>query len=189
MPPRPTYILMLGPSGSGKGTVAKALSERFNLPHCSTGDMLRELAKLNSSQAAMAREILEKGKFATARPMYALVAKALKRHPDGLILDGFPRKVIQGHWLFTKRLPAHATIIALLVDAPDAVVTDRMLNHRRRADDTPEKIAKRLAEYAKYKQPLLDYLEARQWLLRVNGNQAPERVIQDAIHIVFEALY
>lgn len=170
-----TYILMLGNSGSGKGTVSKRIAEHFGLPRISTGDILRDLAVSTHPRAAMAKQVLDEGKYATAKLMYPLVRAELRRHPTGLILDGFPRKYPQAKWLMERQLPHNATIIALLLDVPEDVVRQRMLA-RGRGDDTAANINSRLANYARESGMLNAYFGELGMLYVVNGNQPPEQV-------------
>lgn len=86
-------LIFLGPPGAGKGTQAKVVSERFNIPHISTGDILREAVRTNSPVGWQAKSYMEKGELVPDEIVTKIVVERLKM-PDtsnGFILDGFPR--------------------------------------------------------------------------------------------------
>jgi len=95
------YIVLLGPPGAGKGTQAKKLAQRLNLPHISTGDILRQNVKDGTQLGKQAKGIMDKGLLVPDD----LVAKMLDErfnNPDiknGFILDGYPRTLPQASTL------------------------------------------------------------------------------------------
>lgn len=110
-------VIMLGAPGAGKGTQAKLMSERYGIPHISTGDILRDNVSRGSELGKKARAIMESGGLVSDELVCDMVAERLSR-PDcdrGFILDGFPRTMVQVEWLDRllpsrtfggKRLPA-----------------------------------------------------------------------------------
>lgn len=98
-PPGP--VLLLGVPGAGKGTQARRLSSRFDVPHISTGDMFRDLAGDASPLGRRMREYMQGGGLVPDDLVCELVAERLNQ-PDcqrGFILDGFPRTIPQAEWL------------------------------------------------------------------------------------------
>lgn len=94
-------IVLLGPPGAGKGTQAKRITEHYRIPQVSTGDLLREHVKQESSLGVQVREVLAKGELVSDNLVCDIVAWRL-REPDaqrGFILDGFPRTATQAVWL------------------------------------------------------------------------------------------
>jgi len=92
---------MLGPPGSGKGTQAKRLTERFGIPQISTGDILREAVKEGTPLGKEAKRYMDEGKLVPDEVVVGIVRERLKE-PDcekGFILDGFPRTVAQAEAL------------------------------------------------------------------------------------------
>ncbi|MDD3345118.1 MAG: adenylate kinase [Candidatus Omnitrophica bacterium] len=95
------YLVLLGPPGAGKGTQAKRLAEKLNLPHISTGDILRQNVKNDTALGREAKGIMDKGLLVPD----ALVAGMLDErfnNPDiknGFILDGYPRTLPQAETL------------------------------------------------------------------------------------------
>ncbi len=93
----PTYIVLLGPPGVGKGTQAEILAEKTSLPHVSSGDLFRENIKGNTALGKQAKSYMDKGELVPDDVTIAMVKDRLAR-PDcsaGAILDGFPRTTPQ----------------------------------------------------------------------------------------------
>jgi len=122
----PTYIVLLGPPGVGKGTQAEILSERTRLPHVSSGDLFRENMKNATELGKKAQEYMDKGELVPDDLTIAMVEERLSR-PDckeGVILDGFPRTPAQAIAL-KKALAARSaevTIVPFLNAAADVLV-------------------------------------------------------------------
>ncbi len=95
------HLILFGPPGAGKGTQAKILSEKFNIPHISTGDMLREAVANQTELGLKAKSIMESGKLVPDDVMIGIVKETLKSNKckNGFILDGFPRTVEQARAL------------------------------------------------------------------------------------------
>ncbi|MBI3009142.1 MAG: adenylate kinase [Candidatus Omnitrophica bacterium] len=94
-------LILLGPPGAGKGTQSKVLSEKFHIPHISTGDMLREAIKGNSPVGLAAQEYMNRGELVPDDVVIELIRDRLskKNSEDGFILDGFPRTKKQAEML------------------------------------------------------------------------------------------
>jgi adenylate kinase len=94
-------LVFLGPPGAGKGTYAKVLSARENLPHISTGDILRAEMKADSDLGKEAKDFIESGKLVPDDLIIKMVRERLSQSDcaNGFILDGFPRTVAQAEGL------------------------------------------------------------------------------------------
>lgn len=94
-------LLLFGSPGVGKGTVAKPLSEKYSIPHISTGDLLRREVTLQSDLGLKVKAIMDSGGLASDDLMMELIRKRLKEKDckNGFILDGFPRTVKQAEAL------------------------------------------------------------------------------------------
>ncbi|MFA5275993.1 MAG: adenylate kinase [Candidatus Omnitrophota bacterium] len=122
-------IILLGPPGAGKGTQSKKLAERLNLPHISTGDILRQNVKNDTALGKEAKDYMEKGLLVPD----ALMAKMLKTRfaqPDinkGFILDGYPRALTQARTLdeILKEKKIGIDLVVYL-DTSDAVIIQRL---------------------------------------------------------------
>jgi adenylate kinase len=97
----PNYIVLLGPPGAGKGTQAKIISKKLDLPHISSGDIFRENLKNKSELGELARGYIERGELVPDDVTIAMIRERLSR-PDcenGALLDGFPRTPAQAEAL------------------------------------------------------------------------------------------
>ena len=90
-------IKFIAPPAAGKGTQAELVTKKYNIPHISTGDILREIAKEDSEVGNYVRETLASGKLVKDEITYQLVEERLKREDckNGFIIDGFPRNLEQ----------------------------------------------------------------------------------------------
>ena len=126
-------IIMLGAPGAGKGTQAKMISEKYNLPHISTGDIFRANLKEGTPLGLEAKKYMEKGALVpdevTVRILLDRVAK--DDCSGGYVLDGFPRTIPQAEVL-DKELTALSDKIdfAIDVDVPDENIVKRMSGRR-----------------------------------------------------------
>jgi len=95
------HLILFGPPGAGKGTQAKILSQKFNVPHISTGDMLREAVAKKTELGLKAKSIMEAGQLVPDEIMIGIVRETLESEmcKNGFILDGFPRTVEQAKTL------------------------------------------------------------------------------------------
>ncbi|PIQ45761.1 MAG: adenylate kinase, partial [Deltaproteobacteria bacterium CG12_big_fil_rev_8_21_14_0_65_43_10] len=95
------HLILVGPPGSGKGTQAKMLVDKYNIPQISTGDILREAVKEGSPLGKQAKGFMDKGALLPDEVVIGIIEERLKK-PDckgGFILDGFPRTVAQAEAL------------------------------------------------------------------------------------------
>ncbi len=176
-----TRLIFLGPPGAGKGTQAKTLAQHLNIPHISTGDILRQAMKEQTPLGIKAQGYMDKGELVPDKLVEDLVSERLQQADthSGWILDGFPRTVNQAVFL-DKLLHtlAQGGEKVVNLEVPDDVVVARLLE-RGRKDDTEEVIRTRLQVYRNETAPLIDYYRDRQQLLLINGNQSQEEVTNE----------
>lgn len=181
-------VVMLGPPGSGKGTQAKRLAERFGYLHLSTGDMLRDEVKRMTTLGRKAKDIMERGELVPDELIVAMIQSRLSSANDGIILDGFPRTVAQADALERMLAGADEGIDrAILVDVSDAEVARRLVGRAEiegRADDTPEVITNRLEVYKRQTEPIVTYYSTRGLLTRIDGERTIDRVFADLEAVV-----
>jgi adenylate kinase len=168
----------LGPPGAGKGTQAQTLAQHRNIPHISTGEILRGAMQERSPLGTKAKSYVDGGELVPDQLILDMVEERLSQ-PDtqlGWILDGFPRNVMQAGFLdeLLQKI-AQSSVRVINLEVPDQVLIERLLD-RGRQDDTQEVIRRRLEVYREQTAPLIDFYRDRQQLLSVNGNQSLEEV-------------
>ncbi len=117
MPDQPTYVILMGPPASGKGTQADRLHEQLNLPHVASGDLFRYNLKNRTELGLQAKGYMDRGELVPDDITIAMVLDRLSQ-PDcsgGALLDGFPRTVAQAEAL-DKALAEHGHQIDLVLD-------------------------------------------------------------------------
>lgn len=121
-------ILLIGAPGAGKGTQARLLQERHNLPQISTGDIFRALSKAETPLARKLREILASGQLVSDELVVQLVEDRTLQDDcrNGYILDGFPRTTAQAEKLEKIALAQNKTLQAILIDVPLDLLEKRL---------------------------------------------------------------
>ena len=194
-------VVLVGPPGSGKGTQAKVICQRFGIPQISTGDMLRA-AKAAGTLDQRYVEIMDKGGLVPDEAMIKLIDDRIDAEDckPGFLLDGFPRTVPQAEALgelLAKRSRALERVVQL--DVARSLLEERLVNRRtdketgqiyhlvynppppgaqieHRADDRPEAVGKRLDAYETMTAALLPYYDGKGLLRRVDGVGKPDEV-------------
>ncbi|HYY77968.1 MAG TPA: nucleoside monophosphate kinase [Actinomycetes bacterium] len=165
----PRRVLLLGPPGSGKGTLAPHLSELLGVPHVSSGRLLRSSAEQGDPHGI--GEQVQRGHPVPDRVVLQVVGQALG---SGFILDGFPRTVRQAAEL-DRLLAAEGHLIQLVLElvVPDDVASARLSRLARmesRSDDSPDTVAARLVTYRREAGPLLAHYVGRVRRVRASGD-------------------
>ncbi len=185
---------MLGPPGSGKGTQAYKLSKLYNIPHISSGNLLRNNPNLPDD----VKKILNSGGLLSDEMMVSIVKNKLKEEccANGWILDGFPRTIIQGKEL-EKIINGNLIVIYLKVDDDEikrrislrqvckncqavfhVISRPSLIKNKcdfcddeliQRDDDSTEIIEKRLHIYKENTTPLINFYESRGELLTIDA--------------------
>lgn len=122
-------IILLGPPGAGKGTQAKLISQEFDIPQISTGDMLRSAIKNGTHLGKIAKEVMDKGELVSDELVINLVKERLNE-PDcakGCIFDGFPRTIAQAQALAQAGVQIDHVIE---IGVPDDEIVTRMSGRR-----------------------------------------------------------
>jgi len=178
-------LILFGPPGSGKGTQAKSLVEKFGLTHISTGDLFRYELGNNTPLGIEARKYMDKGELVPDQVTIAMLENKMNMtpNPKGYILDGFPRTIAQAEALdviLKGRDTAVTHLIALDVD--DEEIVKRLLERGKtsgRADDANEEvIRKRIVEYLAKTSPVYDFYDKQSKSQKVNGIGGLEEIFE-----------
>ena len=126
-------ILLIGPPGGGKGTQAKKISSKFNIPQISTGDMLREHVKKMSPLGIQAKEFMDSGELVPDKLILEMMKNKLSNEgcKNGYILDGFPRTLPQAEGLDIILNEINSKLNkVIIIEVNDNVIVDRMSGRR-----------------------------------------------------------
>ena len=165
-------MLLIGAPGSGKGTQATLISERFGIAHISSGDLLRMHVQDNTTIGRAAKEYLARGDLVPDSIVMDMLRKPVvaASRAGGYVLDGFPRTVEQAKAAYeTASELGVAVEVAVYLDVPTEELTRRLLARGRGKDDIPEVIEHRLQVFEAKTRPMLDYYAEREELITVNG--------------------
>lgn len=193
-------IILLGAPGAGKGTQATRISDKYNLPHISTGDILRKNIKEGTELGKAAKSFIDKGLLVPDGVVINIVKDRLQEDDctNGYILDGFPRTVDQA-----IALSEFAKIDAVFnIVVPEELIMSRITGRRmcscgesyhvswgigdtctkcgaklyQRDDDKEETVKARIEVYEKQTTPLIEYYAAGGKIIDVDGSQPLEDV-------------
>lgn len=166
-------IIIFGPPGAGKGTQANRISEEYNIPHLSTGEIFRSAIKNETPLGKEVKSILDAGDLVPDEKVVALVEEELKdeKYAGGYILDGFPRTVPQAEAFDELLEKKGKTLDAFLqLEVPKEELVDRILSRGEgRSDDTPEKVKNRLDVYWNETQPVLNHYKQQDVVKSIDG--------------------
>jgi adenylate kinase len=125
----PSYIVLLGPPGAGKGTQAEAITAKLNLPHISSGDIFRENLKQQTGLGKMAAGYINRGELVPDDVTIKMIRERLSR-PDckgGALLDGFPRTPVQADALASMLAEFKGKVNAVpYINVPEDVLIERL---------------------------------------------------------------
>ncbi|MDI3472108.1 MAG: adenylate kinase [Thermotogaceae bacterium] len=126
-------LLFMGPPGAGKGTQAKRISQKYNIPHISTGDMLREAVAKGTELGLKVKEVMERGELVSDELINEIVEERLSQKDcdNGFILDGYPRTLVQAQSLdeILKKLSKKLDRV-IFVDVPEERLVLRITSRR-----------------------------------------------------------
>lgn len=169
-------LILFGKPGSGKGTQASFIKNKYDLVHISTGDVFRKNMSNKTDLGMLAKGYMEKGELVPDEITVNMLKEELEDHLpcEGFIFDGFPRTTYQAEkldaLLSKYSLNIHLTIA---LDVDNKTLIKRLLNRGKssgRADDQNEdKINKRLQEFDKKTKPLIEFYTKKNKYKSING--------------------
>lgn len=206
-------LILLGAPGAGKGTQAEVISEKYNIPTISTGNIIRAALKNGTEMGLKAKSFIEAGALVPDDVVIGIIKERLAESDceSGYILDGFPRTIPQAEALDAMGFEIDA---ALSIEVADEEIVKRMSGRRVcekcgasyhteykkpekegvcnlcggnlviRKDDEPETVKNRLKVYHEQTEPLKEYYKSCGKLICVEGQDE----VKDTTRLVLEAL-
>ena len=189
-----TGVILIGPPGAGKGTQATVISENFNIPHISTGEIFRRNVADGTDLGQEAQKYMSSGDYVPDAVTNAMVGNRLAE-PDtaaGYLLDGYPRTLDQVSELDSILAGLDKTLDAVVeITANTDEVVARLLQRAKeqgRADDTEDVIRRRMQVYAEQTEPLVAVYRDRDLLVQVDGMGTIDEVSARVIAALSDAV-
>ena len=180
-------LVLLGAPGSGKGTQASRLKEHLQVPHVSTGDLLRAEVAAGSKLGLEAKGIMAAGNLVSDEILLGMLEDRFSRTDTagGFILDGYPRNLAQADALgrLLQRI-GQPMDFAVQLEVPTELLVERIAGRAQaegRADDSPEAVRHRLQVYNDATAPVVDFYRNTGRLACVDGVGGMDEVFQRII--------
>ena len=168
-------LVLFGPPGSGKGTQAGMISEKYDLAHISTGEIFRREIKNETEFGKRVRGIIEKGELVPDALLIDILKSVLEKrnHQNGVIFDGFPRTLQQAADLDLMMIELGKKVnLVLALEVDEEEIVKRLLKRavlEGRKDDTEDVIRKRMSVYHSQTAPLISYYKKQDKFISING--------------------
>lgn len=207
-------ILLMGAPGAGKGTQAELLKEKMSYRHISTGDVLRKEIASGSRLGQQIAAIINDGNLVPDELMLSMLKQIVSSTQENIIFDGFPRTVVQARMLDEMLAQLGRKLGKVVeIALPDEKVVARLSARKQcklpggeikqigpdfsleqckaqggeiftRPDDSAESIAHRLVVYHKQTEPVIAFYRKADRFVRINGDQAAEKVLADLLNVL-----
>jgi len=185
-------LILLGPPGSGKGTQAQRLVERYGIVQLSTGEMLRAAAAAKTDFGLQAKEVMDRGSLVSDDIVIGIIAERIGE-PDcanGFILDGFPRNVAQAEVLDLMMAEKGLTLDQVICINVDEDILFTRIETRaaetggERADDNATTLRHRLDVYHSLTAPIIPYYTDSGKFFAVDGMRNIDDVSEEIYAIL-----
>ena len=184
-------FVLFGKPGSGKGTQAEHLSEKYKLYHISTGDLFRKNISQNTNLGLLAQSYMDKGELVPDEVTIKMLENEIKENPQskGFLFDGFPRTIAQAESLdkFLKSIDMQINAtIALDVDEEELIsrIIDRGKTSNRSDDQDIEKIQNRFNEYNIKTSTLSRYYKNQKIFFEVDGSGTVDEITKRLFDLI-----
>ncbi|MBL8093966.1 MAG: adenylate kinase [Anaerolineales bacterium] len=188
----PTYILLFGAPGAGKGTQSAILKAEYGIPHVASGDLFRKHLSENTPLGQVARGYIDNGELVPDDVTVEMIRNRL-HEPDaaqGAVLDGFPRTIPQARELEKLLTEFGGKVdVVLSLKVREATLLERVASRSLtsgRADDHPDVLAKRIRVFLSQTLQLEDYYRERGLLAEIEGERSVVDVTEQ-IHAAIRA--
>ena len=183
-------LVLLGAPGSGKGTQAARLKTHLQVPHISTGDLLRAEVAAGSPLGLQAKEVMARGDLVSDDILLGMLEERVSRDDtgNGFILDGYPRNLAQADALDQLLVRIGQPMdAAVQLEVDNELLIERLAGRAKaegRADDNPESVRKRLQVYDEQTAPVIEFYRQHGQLTVVDGVGSLDQVF----HRIVEAI-
>lgn len=184
-------LIILGAPGSGKGTQAQLLAEKFNLVHLSSGQLLRTEAASGTPKGKLIADLLVTGALLPFETVLEVIEPALKSAKNGFVLDGTPRDIHQAEYLhhfFNENGIVLDKVIYLDIPVEEGVkriMKRSQIEHR--SDDNYDSIKKRMDIYHDETMPVIDFYQKNALLLKIDGTPDIQTIFKDIVNRLITA--
>ena len=183
-------LVLLGAPGSGKGTQAARLKGHLQVPHISTGDLLRAEVAAGSTLGLEAKEIMARGELVSDAILLGMLESRFSQADTagGFILDGYPRNLAQAGALdgLLQRI-GQPMDYAVQLEVPTELLVERIAGRAQaegRADDSPDSVRTRLRVYDEQTAPVIEFYRAHGQLTVVDGVGSLDEVFTRIIEAI-----
>ncbi|CAI2338782.1 unnamed protein product [Caenorhabditis sp. 36 PRJEB53466] len=180
-------VFVLGPPGSGKGTICAKIQKNLNYVHLSAGDLLRaERQREGSEFGALIEGHIRNGTIVPVEITCSLLENAMKASGDvkGFLVDGFPRNEnnLSG---WNKQMAGKANVqFVLFLSCPVPICIERCLNRGQgRTDDNKESLKKRVETYNQQTFPIIEHFEKNGLVREVKSERPVDEVYNDVVKV------
>jgi adenylate kinase len=183
-------LILFGPPGSGKGTQAVRIADKYNLVHISTGEIFRREIRNKSTLGLKVQSIIEKGELVPDDLLVDILRSALQQagNPGGFVFDGFPRTIRQAEDLDKLLNETGETVtLVLSLEVDEEEVVTRLLKRAQlegRKDDTEEVIRNRMKVYHSQTFPLMEYYNKQKKFKSLTGVGSIDDIFRDISKVI-----